>query len=170
MAREEEPMTASGYAALPRPTTHGTRSLAPSDARRYPDPAQDRARLLLVEPDAAIADLVATILTDEGYAVDHAPTPDVARARIGGCGSVAYDLVLSVPYADPFRAPYAWLDRLRSWARVPVVICARHPAALYADHRRRGYAAYLEEPFEGMRQNSESRWSGAQSSGYPSPL
>jgi len=29
-----------------------------------------------------------------------------------------------------------------------VVICARHPAALDADHRGRGYAAYLAEPFE----------------------
>jgi len=32
--------------------------------------------------------------------------------------------------------------------RIPIVICARCPALFYPDHYRRGYAAFLEEPFE----------------------
>ena len=120
----------------------------PHGAPRGGSDGHATGQVLLVEPDAAIADLIVTLLTDEGYAVRHAVTPDAARAFLAGGGLAAYDLVLSVPYADPLRAPYAWLDRLRAWARAPVVICACYPAALYDDHRRRGYAAYLEEPFE----------------------
>ena len=75
--------------------------------------ARAQARLLLVEPDAAIADLVAAILTDEGYAVDHLARPDAVGAYLASRGCAACDLVLSTPYADPLQAPYAWLDALR---------------------------------------------------------
>jgi len=33
----------------------------------------------------------------------------------------------------------------------PVVICGRCPEVFYADHRSRGYAAFLEEPFDVQR-------------------
>ncbi len=80
--------------------------------------------VLLIEEDAAIAALFAHVLTEDGYA-----------------------LVLAQTGANPCRDPparYAVLDRLRAATRAPIVICTRHPGALYADHRARGYAAVLE--------------------------
>ncbi len=90
-----------------------TRHTALSDPATQGGHGNGRARLLLVEPDAPITHLVGTILTDAGYAVDHATTPDAAGAHLVGDMPATYDVVLSVPYADPLHAPYAWLDRPR---------------------------------------------------------
>ncbi len=107
-----------------------------------------KGHVLLIESDAAISDLVATVLEDEGYAVEWATTPRDALAALALRGPAGFDLVLSVPFTDPLHDPYAWLDHLRTRTGRPVVICARCPALFYPDHRRRGYAAFLEEPFE----------------------
>ncbi len=80
--------------------------------------------------------------------MERASTPHAALALLAKRGSDAFDLVLSVPFTDPVDAPYAWLDRLKRTAHAPVVICGRCPEVFYADHRRRGYAAFLEEPFD----------------------
>ena len=110
--------------------------------------ARAKGAVLLVEGDATIAELFATILRDEGYPVERASTPHTALALLAERGPDAFDLVLSVPFTDPADAPYAWLDRLKGAAHAPVVICARCPGVFYADYRRRGYAAFLEEPFD----------------------
>jgi len=110
-----------------------------------------RAHVLLVESDAVIADLFVTILEDEGYAVERAGTPGDAVALLDARCDGGFDLVLSVPFADPLDAPYTWLDRLRAVTDVPIVICARCPAVFYADHHDHGYAAFLEEPFDVQR-------------------
>jgi DNA-binding NtrC family response regulator len=110
--------------------------------------AKAKGTVLLVESDAIIAELFATILEDEGYAVKRAATPRAALALLTDRGPDAFDLVLSVPFTDSLDAPYAWLDRLKGAAHAPVVICGRCPSVFYADHRRRGYAAFLEEPFD----------------------
>jgi DNA-binding response OmpR family regulator len=103
--------------------------------------------VLLLEPDVAIAALITDILTDAGYAVDHLARPDSLDSYLARRGHPACDLLLSTPYTDPLHAPYAWLDALRAQVPVPIVICGRYPARLFADYRQRGYAAYLEEPF-----------------------
>ncbi len=116
---------------------------------RPPHP-RDRAeaRILLIEDDAAVANLVATILEAEGYAVTHAATPDETRRLLSGRGPTAFDLVLSTPFTHAPAAPYVWFDELCAYTRAPIVICARCRPLAYADYRRRGYAAFLEEPFD----------------------
>jgi len=63
---------------------------------RPPHP-HDRAatRILLIEEDRVVADLVATILEGEGYAVTRASTPDEARTLLSGRSSDVFALVLS---------------------------------------------------------------------------
>ncbi len=130
------------YTGRPTPRDTGAGVLRP---RRC-----DRAtgHVLLVESDAVIADLLETILKDEGYTVERAATPRGALVALALRGPSAFDLVLSIPFADPLNDPYAWLDHLRTRTQIPIVICARCPALFYPDHRERGYAAFLEEPFE----------------------
>lgn len=136
------------------PTTYAWRPELRGTVAGAIDPRRcDRAkgRLLLVEGDAVIAELFVAILEDEGYAVETASTPLTALALLSerdSRGPDAFDLVLSVPFADPLDAPYVCLDHLRQATGAPIVICARCPALFYADHRGRGYAAFLEEPFE----------------------
>jgi CheY-like chemotaxis protein len=101
--------------------------------------------LLLVEPDAAIAQLFALVLSEEGYAVETVPAPHDALAVLAARGPDAFSVVLSAPCAPP-RAPYTWLSRLRAWTRAPIVIRAQNAASCYADYRARGYAAVVEEP------------------------
>ena len=127
----------------PMPRAQGASSLVLSCGRA-------KGRLLIVEEDRYIADLFVTVLEEEGYAVERAGTPLDALDRLSRhrTGTGAYDLVLSAPFADPLAAPYAWLDNLRIAAVAPVVICARCPGVFYVDYRDRGYAAFLEEPFD----------------------
>ena len=113
--------------------------------------ARAKGTVLLVENDATIAELFVTILRDEGYAVERAATPRTTLVLLAERDPDAFDLVLSVPFTDPVDAPYAWLDRLKGAVHAPVVICGRCPEVFYADHRSRGYAAFLEEPFDVQR-------------------
>lgn len=117
------------------------------DARYRQRPcARARARVLLVEDDAAVAALFAEILGDEGFAVTCADGPHDALALLATSEGHAIDVILSAPFAASPSVPYAWLDRLRGATAAAVVICARCPALFYPDHRRRGYAGFLEEP------------------------
>jgi len=63
-------------------------------------------------------------------------------------GPAAFDLVLRTPFTYAPAASYVWFDELCAYTRAPIVICARCRPLAYADHRRRGYAAFLEEPFD----------------------
>lgn len=103
------------------------------------------ARLLLVEPDTAIADLFALVLTEAGYTLECASSPQKALALLAGRGPNAFDMVLSTPFAPP-RAPYAWLARLRARTCAPIVLCTRDAVARYAEYRAHGCAAVIEEP------------------------
>lgn len=130
------------YTGRPTPRDTGAGVLRPRQCDRA------KGRVLLVESDAVIADLLETILVDEGYAVERALTSSDALAALASWQDGAFDLVLSVPFTDPLDAPYAWLDCLRARTQVPIVICARCPTLFYADYHARGFAAFLEEPFE----------------------
>jgi DNA-binding NtrC family response regulator len=115
---------------------------------RPPQPRERDARILLIEEDASVANLLTTILEEEGYAVTRAADPDEARTLLSGRGAGAFDLVLSTPFTHAPVASYAWFDELRIHTHAPIVICARCRPLTYADHHRRGYAAFLEEPFD----------------------
>jgi DNA-binding response OmpR family regulator len=106
------------------------------------------AKLLIIEDDDAIAELFVMALREDGYAVERVTSPQEALDLFGARGPDAFDLVLSSPCANPYQAPYAWLDRLRAGTSAAIVICSSYPAALYSDHRMRGYAAFLPEPFD----------------------
>lgn len=105
------------------------------------------APVLIVEPNADIARLLALVLREEGYVAEPVTTPHEALAMLAARGPGAFAVVLSAPCASP-ETPYAWLARLRASTRAAIVICTRHPAGLYADHRARGFAAVIEEPCE----------------------
>lgn len=105
-------------------------------------------RLLVVEDDQAIADLFVTALADEGYSVDRASSSDQAIALLEAKPPDAYALVLTNPFVSVRDDPYAQLVRLRAATAAPIVICSGHPAARYADYPARGYAAFLQEPFD----------------------
>lgn len=105
-------------------------------------------RVLIIEPDEAIASLIALALRDEGYATACAHDAGHALALLRDHGD--YDLILSTPLAPPGTEEdgYAWLEQLRAHARAPIVICVREPGARYAGYAARGFAAVLEEPFD----------------------
>lgn len=123
--------------------------VAPCEARL---PAE--GRILVVEEDDAIAEVFTLVLSQEGYSVERAASPREALALLERCGADAFRVVLSAPFADPFAAPYAWLDRLRARTGAAIVICSRFPARLYGDRWKGCYAALLEEPFD-VREMSE---------------
>jgi len=103
--------------------------------------------LLIVEHDPAIADLFVLALSEEGYGVDAVLTPEDALDRLNEHGREHYSVVLSNPFSDHRREQYAWLDRIVERTTGAVVICSRHPATFFSDHRARGFAAFLQEPF-----------------------
>ncbi|MDQ2832136.1 MAG: hypothetical protein M3Y74_24190 [Chloroflexota bacterium] len=86
------------------------------------------APVLLVEDETGIVELFATILREEGYAVQDAVALDAAAALLDRCGPHAFDLALSAPCVSPHQNPYAWLERLRAATRTLIVICGRAPA------------------------------------------
>ena len=105
-----------------------------------------RGRVLLIEPDEAIARLFAQVLEEDSYTVVRTSGPQDAVRQLCASGRERFDLVLSAPCTNPHVAPYGWLDRLRTCASVPIVICSRWPGTFYADHGARGFAAVLAEP------------------------
>lgn len=106
------------------------------------------ANLLIIEDDDAIADLFITALQEEGYGVTRVSSPQAALGLFAEKGTDAFTLVLSNPFTNPQHAPYAELDRLRAATTAKIVICSGYAAALYSDYHARGYAAFLQEPFD----------------------
>lgn len=113
-------------------------------AARRPGPA----RVLLVEDDAALQELIADYLREEGYEVVSACT--VAEA-IRSLRQKPVDLVL----ADSLWAP-AWADAGDRWSRLeqvraaagdtPVVIFTAYDADDFADFAQRGFRDLVLKP------------------------
>ena len=110
--------------------------------------AMSQGAVLVIEDDEAIAALLAEVLTAEGYHVTRVAGPGDALALLTLAGPNAFDVVLSQPFSRQRADPDAFLGQLRSGTNAPIVICARHPAPVYADSWRRGYAGFLAEPFD----------------------
>lgn len=103
-------------------------------------------RVLVIEPDEAIASLIALALRDEGYAPTC--THDAGHALALLNNDRGYDLVLSTPLVPAGAANgYAWLEQLRAYTHAAIIICVREPGARYSDYAAHGFAAVLEEPF-----------------------
>ena len=108
--------------------------------------AAARPRLLLIEVDDAIAEVLGAVLDGEGYAVERVVSPQDALTQFLTHDPDGFDVVLTTPFASVLGDPYAWLDRLQAQTHAALVICSREPAQRFAGYRQRGYAALLPEP------------------------
>ncbi len=114
-----------------------------------PSPPPGAARVLVVEDEAGIADLLQEVLRGEGYAVEHAATgaDGLARIAAGGLDLVLLDLML--PEVDGLelcrRARAAALDDVY----LPIIIVT---ALASSADRRAGFTAgaddYVAKPFD----------------------
>ena len=109
------------------------------------------ARVLVIEDDAAINDVVATRLERDGHVVTQAFSGSEARLLLGGAGekNAAYDIVicdLMLPGAT--GEELVELIRKRDAATPVIVISARTQAADRIDLLRLGADDYLTKPFD----------------------
>jgi len=116
------------------------------DTTHQEQDAAARPRLLLIEVDDAIAEVLGAVLDGEGYAVERVVSPQDALTRFVTGGRDGFDVVLTTPFASVPGDPYAWLDQLQARAHAALVICLREPAQRFAEYQHRGYAALLPEP------------------------
>ena len=106
------------------------------------------ARVLVIEDDAAINDVVATRLSRDGHAVTQAFSGSEARLLLGEKGA-AFDLVISdlmLPGAT--GEELVGLIRGRGASTPVIVISARTTAADKVDLLRLGADDYLTKPFD----------------------
>ena len=108
--------------------------------------AAARPRLLLIEVDDAIAEVLGAVLDREGYAVERVVSPQDALTQFLTPDPDGFDVVLTTPFASTLGDPYAWLDQLQAQTHAAMVICLREPVQRFAEFRQRGYAALLPEP------------------------
>ena len=108
--------------------------------------AAARPRLLLIEDDDAIAEVLSGVLDGEGYAVERVVSPQDALLQFVTRDADEFDVVLTRPFASVRGDPYLWLDQLQAHTHAALVICLREPAQRFAEYQQRGYAALLPEP------------------------
>src|SRR2546429_7871307 len=116
------------------------------DTTHQEQDAATRPRLLLIEVDDAIAEVLGAVLDGEGYAVERVVSPQDAVTQFVTRGPDGFDVVLTTPFASVPGEPYAWLDQLQAQTHAAMVICLREPVQRFAEYRHRGYAALLSEP------------------------
>ena len=107
-----------------------------------------QAAVLVVAQDHAVGQLFTDVLGDKGYTVTCLSTPRDALTLVRAHGPDAFQLILSHPGVQPGQDCYAFLTPLRALTHAPIVICHAGPAWQYADYHTRGFAAFLEEPFD----------------------
>jgi DNA-binding response OmpR family regulator len=100
-------------------------------------------RILIVEDDATLAGLMASVLSDAGYESDVVPSPDRARG--------IYDLVVA-DYLAPTYAPgqpWPFLSQLRALSKDGRILgCTGHQDALADPPAKLGVAAVTPKPFD----------------------
>lgn len=100
--------------------------------------------LLVIEDDAVIAELLANVLEEGGYAAEI--TPALARAPKGDYSLVITDLISTDAY--DLNGAKKWVaDVRRAFPGAPVVVCTAHGVA-DADAREMGADAVLTKPFD----------------------
>ena len=116
------------------------------DTTHQEQDAATRPRLLLIEVDDAIAEVLGAVLDGQGYAVERVVSPQDALTQFLTHDPDGFDVVLTTPFASVLGDPYAWLDQIRAQTHAAMVICLREPVQRFAQYRQRGYAALLPEP------------------------
>jgi DNA-binding response OmpR family regulator len=107
------------------------------------DQAGMARRILIVEDDLALANLIAAVLADAGYAPDVATSPELARGT--------YDLVVSDYMAPVFAPgkPWPYLEELRALTGGgPILGCTGHQDALADPPATLGITAIAAKPFD----------------------
>ena len=106
---------------------------------------EDEPTILVVDDDAAIRDIVATVLEEEGYTVVTAATGAEALAVLDGCRPALVLLDMRMPVMDGWE----FAERLRAHYdnHVPLLVMT---AAVDAAQRAAqvGAAGTLSKPFE----------------------
>jgi DNA-binding response OmpR family regulator len=100
-------------------------------------------RILIVEDDLTLANLMAAVLADAGYEPEVATSPGQARGT--------YDLVVSDYLAPVFAPGQPWphLDELRALSRGgPILGCTGHQDALADEPEALGISAVAAKPFD----------------------
>ena len=102
-------------------------------------------RLLLVEHDSGVRDLLHALLTSEGYAVSLAPAPPEALALMG---EHPFHLVLTDLFKGPPLEPFSSIEPLRAEAHpTPVAVITGWNLA-EETIKQRGFAGLIRKPFE----------------------
>ena len=100
-------------------------------------------RILIVEDDLTLANLMAAVLADAGYEPEVATSPQQARGT--------YDLVVSdylAPVFEPGR-PWPYLDELRALTGGGLILgCTGHQDALADELDSMGITAVAAKPFD----------------------
>jgi CheY-like chemotaxis protein len=110
-----------------------------------PDELDPSRRILLVESDLVLGELLTTVLEDEGYAIIAADAPVDAAALLS---EVSFDLVITDGFSKTPGAVLLNLADLRSAAeQTPVVLFTAHRLELDAV-RAAGFRDLIEKPFE----------------------
>ncbi len=100
-------------------------------------------RILIVEDDEVLAQLMASVLDEAGYRSDIAPFPEAA------CG--AYDVVIADYLAPQYvpGEPWPHLEALRRLSRGgPIIGCTGHVSAADEPPERLGVQAVVAKPFD----------------------
>jgi DNA-binding response OmpR family regulator len=107
-------------------------------------PVSGTARIVVVEDDMSVAELVTLYLRNAGYLVEHAPTGGRARALFGEVKPALVVLDLGLPDADGLDL----LKELRSHGDTPVIaLTARAEDAQRIAGLDAGMDDYLTKPF-----------------------
>jgi CheY-like chemotaxis protein len=104
---------------------------------------EEMPRILIVEDDAILASLMATVLKDAGYESDTTASPDTVQG--------VYDLVVADYLAPEFipGQPWPFIDRLRALTGGgPILGCTGHQDALIDSPSTLGVSAITSKPFD----------------------
>lgn len=120
----------------------------PEPAARVPDEASGRAlRLLLVEDDATVAEVIRQLLEEQGHAVSHAAHGLAALGVIAGQDFDAALLDLDLPGMDGLAL--ARVLRSQGFSAPLLAVTARSDAGAEAQTRDAGFSGFLRKPVTG---------------------
>ncbi|MCE5231965.1 MAG: ATP-binding protein [Mizugakiibacter sp.] len=130
------------------PPTAEARGTAPA----APAPAGGALRVLLVEDDATVAQVIAGLLEAQGHAVRHAPHGLAALSELDTVGCDAMLLDLDLPGVDGFQLARMIRARQAGGARLPIVaITARSGGDEEAKALAAGMDRFLRKPLTGSQ-------------------
>src|ERR1700709_1082291 len=114
-------------------------------ARTPPQPAGDGPRLMLVDDDRRIRDLLSRFLCGEGYRVTTAMSAKDARAKLLG---LHFDMLI-LDVMMPGETGFELARFIRTSSSVPIImLTARHEAESRIEGLQIGADDYVAKPFE----------------------